>query len=411
MASVGIVGAGMAGLAAANTLEGLGHSVTIYEKGDAPGGRVKSHAIDGHIVDEGFQIYIDGYPTGRLLLDLDQLELKTFTPGSIVHSYGETFKTGDPIRSPRQLPQTIMSKVGTFNDKLKLLKLRKNLSKLPVQEIWKQSDLTASEFLESYDFSTQFTENFWRPLFSGITLDNELSGSANTLQFVFKMLSESNAVIPAKGMGQIPSQLASNLESSIHFNQTASKVAPKCITIDGRNEYFDAVIVATDRDTSNELCNILQPKHSTAEELDPSGWKSCVSIWFGAETAPTKDKFIHLGVGSAVNNFAVMSNISPDYAPTGKSTMVATTTGVNTTEDDMRAVLSDWFGNQVESWQTLAIHRIPKAQPVLTHRSERKLAMKTSDGVFVAGDHLADASINGALESGQAAARLCAQTL
>ena len=221
MANIGIVGAGLAGLAAGITAESLGHSVTIYEASDSPGGRVKSQIINGHIADDGFQIYLDGYPAGLDFLNLQKLDLKRFSPGAVVHNLGDTFTIGDPIRSPKTLPQSAFSKVGNIGDKLKLLKLRQNLSKLSVDDIWQQNDLSATEFLDSYSFSDRFMENFWIPLFSGVTLDPELQGSANTLQFVFKMLSSSHAVVPAKGMVQISNQLAKKVAglSLIHISE------------------------------------------------------------------------------------------------------------------------------------------------------------------------------------------------
>ena len=136
-----------------------------------------------------------------------------------------------------------------------------------------------------------------------------------------------------------------------------------------------------------------------------------MSIWFAADTPPTTDSYIHLGVNESVNNFAVMSNVSGDYAPAGKATMVATTTGTNTTEADMRNTLQDWFGDQVMHWTTLDVQQIRKAQPDIAPGTQRVLAANSDDNIVMAGDHLADASINGALESGKAAAKLCVQGL
>ena len=411
MASIGIVGAGLAGLAAGITLKELGHSVTIYEASDTPGGRVRSFTIDGHIIDAGFQIYIDGYPAGQRLLDYPSLDLKSFSPGSTIHNFDNTFKIGDPLRSPTSTLRTSLSKVGTLSDKLTLLKLRKDLKKLSVSELWERPDITALDFLDGYGFSPKFIENFWRPLFSGITLDPQLSGSANTLQFVFKMLASSNAVVPSKGMAQIPLQLSQKLKGSILLNHTVTEVSNQCIKTGDHSEHFDGVIVATDRDIAHSLCKIPNPVHSSSPESIHQGWKSCVSIWFGADKAPTKDTNIHLGVNSPVNNFAVISNVSSAYAPAGKTTMVATTTGINTTEDDMRQALNGWFGDQVNGWRTLEVQQIPKAQPKIQVSAERKLAKRVSGDIILAGDHLADASINGALESGEAAAKLCVQGL
>ena len=51
---VTVVGAGLAGLSAALTLQEAGCSVRIIEASDRPGGRVASDVIDGFILDRRF---------------------------------------------------------------------------------------------------------------------------------------------------------------------------------------------------------------------------------------------------------------------------------------------------------------------------------------------------------------------
>ena len=47
-----VIGAGLAGLSAAITLENEGASVTVLESSDRPGGRVTSDVIDGFVCDQ-----------------------------------------------------------------------------------------------------------------------------------------------------------------------------------------------------------------------------------------------------------------------------------------------------------------------------------------------------------------------
>ncbi len=53
MASVGVVGAGVAGLAAAFRLLRLGHEVTVYEAADRTGGAVRTERRDGFLAEHG----------------------------------------------------------------------------------------------------------------------------------------------------------------------------------------------------------------------------------------------------------------------------------------------------------------------------------------------------------------------
>ena len=53
MPTVGVVGAGVAGLAAAYRLTRLGHDVTVYEAADRPGGAVRTERRDGFLAEHG----------------------------------------------------------------------------------------------------------------------------------------------------------------------------------------------------------------------------------------------------------------------------------------------------------------------------------------------------------------------
>ena len=83
-ADVVIVGAGLAGLAAARELTAAGRAVVVLEAGDGVGGRVRSDAVDGLTVDRGFQILLTAYPELARYADLDALALRRFEPGAAV---------------------------------------------------------------------------------------------------------------------------------------------------------------------------------------------------------------------------------------------------------------------------------------------------------------------------------------
>ena len=51
-----VIGAGLAGLSAALTLQDAGAEVTVLDSSDRPGGRIASDLIDGFILDRGFQL-------------------------------------------------------------------------------------------------------------------------------------------------------------------------------------------------------------------------------------------------------------------------------------------------------------------------------------------------------------------
>ena len=51
-----VIGAGLAGLAAASTLHRAGREVIIVERDDSVGGRVRTDLEDGYVLDRGFQV-------------------------------------------------------------------------------------------------------------------------------------------------------------------------------------------------------------------------------------------------------------------------------------------------------------------------------------------------------------------
>ncbi|CAD7719557.1 Renalase [Xanthomonas hydrangeae] len=55
--TVAVIGAGLAGLACAQRLQAAGWTVTLFEQGDAPGGRMRSCAGDGWQCDHGAQYF------------------------------------------------------------------------------------------------------------------------------------------------------------------------------------------------------------------------------------------------------------------------------------------------------------------------------------------------------------------
>ena len=57
-----VIGAGLAGLAAAGTLHRAGREVLVLERNDAVGGRVRTDCESGFLLDRGFQVLLTAYP-------------------------------------------------------------------------------------------------------------------------------------------------------------------------------------------------------------------------------------------------------------------------------------------------------------------------------------------------------------
>lgn len=116
-----IVGAGLAGLAAAKSLLAQGLQVVVLEADDRPGGRLKTDRFNGFLLDHGFQVYLTNYHSAGQILDLKSLGLKSFQPGAMVRFANHWHSVKDPLRSPPKAMlwdtiKTLASPIATWED-------------------------------------------------------------------------------------------------------------------------------------------------------------------------------------------------------------------------------------------------------------------------------------------------------
>src|SRR5215472_7645096 len=203
-----IVGAGLAGLSCARYLADSAISFQIIEASDGIGGRVRTDQYQGFLLDRGFQVLLTAYPEAQRTLDYHALALRKFSPGAFSWFAGRFNRLADPWRTPGGWRAVLKSDFGTFWDKLCVLRLRSRLRRASIAQIFEHPETSTSAALESSGFSEEFLHRFFRPFFGGILLDRELESSSRMFEFVFKMLAEGDAAVPAGGMGAIPAQIA-----------------------------------------------------------------------------------------------------------------------------------------------------------------------------------------------------------
>lgn len=399
-----IVGAGMAGLSCAVHLHRAGLNVRIFEADKAVGGRVQTDTVDGFLLDRGFQVYLDAYPETGKLLDLKALDLKSFKPGALVYRNGKLCRLMDVFRCPGNFWSSATAPVGSFIDKLRVGLLRMKLQSSSLDKIAAGKDQSTESYLRAFGFSAAMIDSFFRSFYGGIFLERELRTSSRMFEFTFKMFSRGGATLPAKGMGEIPRQLAAQLPpGSIHLEAPIAGIESGAVVLEsGERVSGGAVVVATDGSSVHELL----PELKRAEPE----WRSVTTLYFAAEVSPINEAIICLnGTGAGrVNSVSVLSDVVSAYSASGKALLSVVVLGLpeedGLCESRVQEELVDWFGPTVKKWQHLRTDRIERALPEQLPESSQNISMSAflkHQDIWVCGDYLSSASIEGAVISGK----------
>ncbi len=406
-APVVVVGAGLAGLACATRLAAAGVPVLVVEASDGVGGRVRTDAFEGFLLDRGFQVLLTAYPEARRVLDLEALDLKAFYPGALVHLRGRFHRAADPWRHPLDAVGTLFSPLGTFSDKAHLTTLRHHVAAGAWEDLAERPETTTLEALRRAHLSGTMIDRFFRPFLGGVLAGRDLAASSRMFEFVFRAFAVGDVCLPARGMGAIPAQLAAALPpGAVRLGARVEGLEPGAVRLaGGEGVAAGAVVVATEAPEAARLAGLAAA---------PAG-RAMTCVYYAAERAPVDEPILLLdGEGAGpVNNVAVPSAVARGYAPAGAALVSATVLGVPAQDDAaldaaVRAQLAGWFGPVVRRWRHLRTYRIPYAQPEQAPPAltpwRRPVRLRT--GLYVCGDHRDNASINGALESGRRAAEV-----
>jgi phytoene dehydrogenase-like protein len=399
-----IIGGGLAGLCCARTLHEKGVSFQILEASDGFGGRVRTDELDGYLLDRGFQVLLTAYPEAKRVLDYPCLDLKAFGPGVLSWYAGRMNKLIDPWRTPGSWKESLQSDFGTLGDKLRLARLRSRLRNTSIEEVFTGLDRPTKEALEAAHFSGPIIHRFFRPFLGGILLDGELKSSSRMYEFVFKMMAEGEAGVPSRGMRAIPAQIAEKLPAgAVRLNTRVEELHENELKMaGGERAKARAIVVATDGPSAARLIG----------EVEPAS-RSVTCFYYAAEEPPVKERMLVFNGDGAgpVNNFAVISNVAPSYAPAGKHLVSITVLGTHKlTEVQLSgfviAQMKNWFGKVASTWQLLKgyylTHAQPQQYPGALEPPHRPVRVRP--GVYVCGDHRDNGSIQGAMVSGRRAA-------
>ena len=370
-----VIGAGLAGLSAALTLQKAGREVRVVEASDRPGGRLTTDYVDDYRLDRGFQLINSGYPELKRLNIINELHFQ-YAPRAVKVVLGKkSVELGDPRR---YVVSAFNSQTGSIAEKLAFV--RYLASKPRVGE-------SVESHLIRVGTGTLY-KRVLRKFLQGVFLSDPSQVSATVGKEIVRSFISGEPGLPAAGVAKL-SEVLSHRIHQIEFNHR----------VDSLEEFAkEDVIVATDATNAAHLLGL----SSIPTQLGST-------TWYHSTSEPVSDSsMLHIDGEDrgAVVNSIVISNLSSAYSPEGKS-LISTTTLIPTSESEVRRHLSIIWGAPTGDWELVAKYDIPASLPLFGTDSQRVTSARVTKGVYVAGDYRCAPSQNGALLSG----RLTAQEL
>lgn len=380
-AEVLVVGAGLAGLNAAITLQNAGLEVVVLEASDRPGGRVTSDLIDGFICDRGFQLINSQYPALQELNVIEEIDFLA-APRVIEVALGNDRRA---LGDPRVAPWTALDRAtGTIPEKLALLRF---LMSHP------RKDQSVEDVLQS--LGSVYTRVL-RPFLQGVFLTDPKNVDARYGQSIIKSFASGTPGVPRKGVAELSKALASRV-NKIVYNVQVDSVNGSELQSSAGVFAAENLIIATDATTATQLLGLNEVPRMAG----------CITWYHATDMNPSGNGRLVVdgqNRGPIINSI-VISDVSPSYAPVGQH-LVSTTTDLSATESDVRRHLAIIWGTATNEWQLVAKYEIPAALPIQSVGRELTQSVKVSENLFVVGDHRTVPSQQGALFSGRLAAEL-----
>ena len=418
-----IVGAGLAGLVCARELARRGvREFLLLEAEEEPGGRVRSRrTAEGFVLDRGFQVLLDSYPAVRRHLDIPALAPRYFESGAILHDDGRSWTVAHPLRHPADAPAGAFGTMFPTADKVRLVALVAELLATPdgslLAETASDGDVSAAHFLWNRGFSSVIIERFFRPFFGGVFLDNKLGTSAALLRYYLKKFATGRALVPARGMGEIPKQLAASLppgtlrlgcrvESIERLGDRAAAVR----TAGGERIECDRVLLATEAPAAARLLD--RPRLAGPPPLGTT------VLYFASAASLYERAMLALPAGRArlVRHFVQLTNVAPEYAPAGVHLVAATVLDPRGLDDpalfaQARREMAGCYPG-AHDLTPLTVVRVPYGQRQQPAGFLREVAPPPTetflDNVWLAGGQTTACSIQATMVSGEKAAAVLA---
>ncbi|MCY4285937.1 MAG: NAD(P)/FAD-dependent oxidoreductase [Thiotrichales bacterium] len=340
-----VVGAGLAGLAAAYTLRRQGLDVTVFEASPHPGGRVLGRDVDGFHLDLGANLFLDTFGAVRQLAD----DLGVPLERTRVPVHGGVYRNrrfhglygGDGFASRGRTMATLLSfrllSPGAVRQAFRFVgMLQARSADLSHEDPARILDLdtgeSAAEFVESR-YGRELLEWMIGPSLTGYVFgDPERVGAAGAMSLLWQygMNGAAWPVLPRGGVGALVGALARACEGSIRTSAPVRRIvirdgaARGVATASGVVE-ADAVICAT---TATGALDIAPDLPSDLRSvLRRVTYSKCCRVFFGVDANPLPRDWYGVmfprGTGSFIAGVSNATVLRPESAPEGKAVIDA----------------------------------------------------------------------------------------
>lgn len=409
MHDVIVIGAGLAGLRCAGLLAAGGLDVVVLEAADAVGGRQRTDIVDGFRLDRGFQVLNPAYPALRRSVDLDALALRSFPVGVGVRTADGMAELRHPLRHPLSIGTSLRSGLVNSRDAVGLARWAAPALVRPLSRL-ARNDVTLREGWDAAGLRGPLRTAVLEPFLAGVLAESRGDTSNAFTRLLVRYFALGRPGLPAQGIAAVPEQLAAHARRAgvdIRLGAAVERVSAlgegiRADVTDGDSVHAARVVVAVGPEDVAGLTGLPEPATNGLQT-----W------WFAAAEPPTGSALLTVdgrhGRGPIVNT-VVMTHTVPSYAPAGRHLIAATCLlprgGDPAEESEVRRHLGEIWDADISAWELLRRDDIVDALPAQQAPLRAPRPPRSTERLYVVGDHRDTASIQGALASGERAARV-----